>query len=119
MNRLGSKKHSRIAICSFAFALAVYLAPSPATAAPQINNVSLRGLTIGQPTTIVIDGADLLPNPQLVFPLKLAAQKVKPGATPARVEIEVTLDARATPGIYWLRLGSGRGISNPVAIGVD
>ena len=112
MIRLGSK-----VVC--VIALLAWLASSPAAAAPQINNISLRGLTIGQPTTIVIDGADLLPDPHLVVPLKLAGQKVKPGATSARVEIEVTLDASATPGIYWLRIGSGKGISNPVAMGVD
>src|SRR5688500_5255330 len=85
---------------------------SAASAAPTINSVSLRGLTIGQSTTIVIDGSDLLPDPRLVLPVKIAAQTVKPNATANRVEIDVTIDGSVTPGIYSLRVASGKGISS-------
>lgn len=88
-------------------------------AAPTISNVSLRGMTIGQPTTIVIDGNDLLPDPVLVLPVKTASQTVKPGATANHVEIDLTIDAGAAPGIYLLRVASGKGISSPLAVGID
>ncbi|MCE9525666.1 MAG: hypothetical protein K8R36_06390 [Planctomycetales bacterium] len=95
------------------------LAATPLFGAPAIINVSIRGLTIGQPTTIVIDGADLLPDPQLVLPVKIASQTVKPNATASHVELDVTLDPSAAPGIYLLRIASGKGISTPLAIGID
>ena len=92
---------------------------TPLLAAPTVSNISVRGLTIGQNTTVVIDGADLLPDPQLVLPVKIGAQTVKPNATANHVEIDVTLDASAAPGIYLLRVASGKGISSPLAVGVD
>lgn len=89
-----------------------------AVAAPVIRNISLRGLQLGAPTTIVIDGEDLTPDPAIVLPLAIAAQTVK-SATPTRVEIDVTVAADAVPGLYNLRLASGRGISPPIVVSVD
>jgi hypothetical protein len=109
---------SRLCFAFLALACAG-LASQQLEAAPTISNISLRGLTIGQPTTLVIDGTDLLPEPQLVLPVKVAAQSVKPGATASHLEIDVTLDPSVAPGIYLLRLASGKGISSPIAIGVD
>ena len=103
---------------AFAFLVFVLLA-SHAVAAPTIGNVSLRGLSIGQPTTIVIEGSDLLPDPKLILPVKIASQTLKPNATANRVEIDVTVDAEVTPGIYSLRLASGKGISSAIAVGID
>ena len=90
-----------------------------AVAAPTISNISLRGLQIGGITTIVIEGSDLLPDPRLMLPVPIAAQSVKSDSTAERVEIEVSLDGSVEPGIYPLRLASGRGISPPVAVGLD
>ncbi|MFN0021510.1 MAG: hypothetical protein ACKVP0_24935 [Pirellulaceae bacterium] len=103
----------------FFVAAIVCLAATPLFGAPTITNLSVRGLNIGQPTTIVIDGADLLPDPLLVLPVKIAAQSVKPNATANHVELDVTLDASAAPGIYLLRIASGKGISSPLAVGID
>jgi hypothetical protein len=108
--------HCRI---RFFVAAIVCIVATPLFGAPTITNVSVRGLTIGQPTTIVIDGADLLPDPLLVLPVKIASQTVKPNATANHVELDVTLDASAAPGIYLLRIASGKGISSPLAIGID
>ncbi len=113
---------TRHALCFsslFTLAAAVVCLETPLFAAPTITNVSVRGLTIGQPTTVVIDGSDLLPDPLLVLPVKIAAQTVKPNGTANHVEIDVTLDASAAPGIYLLRVASGKGISGPIAVGVD
>lgn len=110
----------RIPVCLLPVCAALAcLAASPLLAAPTISNISVRGLTIGQPVSVVIDGTDLLPEPQLMLPIKIAAQAVKPGATATHVEIDVTLDASVSPGIYLLRLASVKGISSPIAIGVD
>ena len=90
-----------------------------ASAAPRVTQLSMHGLQIGQPTTIVISGADLLDAPTILLPVKIASQTIKPGATAARVEIEITIDAEAQPGIYPLRLASSKGVSAPVLVGVD
>ena len=88
-------------------------------AAPTINSVSPRGLQIGATTTLVIEGADLLPDPKIVLPVPIARQEIKQPATANRLEIEVALDAAVTPGIYQLRVAGGHGISNGLVIGVD
>jgi hypothetical protein len=90
-----------------------------ATAAPQISNLSLRGLQTGATTRLTIDGTDLLPNPRIVLPVPLTAQMVKAGATANRIEIEVTLPAQVPPGMYQLRVANPKGISNAVLIGID
>src|SRR5688572_14226414 len=77
----------------------------PSFAAPTINNVSPRGLQLGAKTTLVIDGAELGPNMRLLG-VPVAEQTVKPGATAERVEVEVTLQPTAPPGMYALRVGS-------------
>ncbi|MEX2176465.1 MAG: hypothetical protein WD872_19025 [Pirellulaceae bacterium] len=90
-----------------------------AGAAPNIANVSPRGLTIGKPTVLVITGTDLTPNTRLLLPATIASQTIKSEAQPDRLEIEVTLDPAVPPGLYPLRLAGGKGISGPVMIGVD
>lgn len=90
-----------------------------AAAAPTITNIAPRGLQIGQPTTLVITGTDLPGDLSVLIAAKIAAQTVKPGAKADRVEIEVTLDAAAAPGLYPLRVAGASGVSNPVVIGVD
>ena len=92
---------------------------APASAAPEIRNVNIRGLQIGATTTLTIDGTDLLPNPQIVMSLPIAAQTVQPNATATRVTIAVTLDKSVQPGMYNLWLGNANGISGKVVIAVD
>lgn len=87
--------------------------------APTISNISLRGLQIGGSTTVVIDGSDLLPNPELLTSFPISAQTVKPDAKPNRIEIEVQIPPQASPGIYQLRVANGKGASNAIAIGID
>lgn len=100
-------------------AVGVLAIPVGAAAAPSISNVSLRGLRIGETTTVVIDGAELSQDTQVILDAPLARQEVKPGATDKRVEIELTLDGQARAGLYALRVANARGISNPVGVGVD
>ncbi|MCI0359660.1 MAG: hypothetical protein L0211_14380 [Planctomycetaceae bacterium] len=91
----------------------------PAFAAPTIANLSPRGLRIGQPTTLVITGSDLSPDSRLLLPAKIASQAIKGEAKADRLEIEVTLDAAAQPGLIPLRVANAHGISAPIVIGVD
>ena len=106
--------------CAWGFVLAIGLAAArSATAAPRIDNVSLRGLQAGGVTTLVIDGSELLPDPRILFSAPVAKQTIKDGATPARLEVEIALDGQTPSGIYLLRVASASGISEAVALGVD
>ncbi len=90
-----------------------------AQAAPLVKSLNVRGLQIGGTTTLVFDGAELLPDPRVVMAAPIAAQQVLPGATATRVEIAVTLDAAAQPGLYNLYLANEAGLSAKTLIAVD
>src|SRR5262249_14304401 len=79
----------------------VLLAGANAAAAPQITNVSPRGLQSGSTTTLTIDGADLLPNPRILTAAPISGQSIKAGATSNRIQIDVALPY-VPPGIYKL-----------------
>ena len=92
---------------------------SSAVGAPAISNLSLRGLSAGSAVTLAIDGSELTADSKVVLPVPIASQTVKPGAKANRVEIEITVDAAAAPGIHLLRVATKNGISNSLAIGID
>lgn len=89
-----------------------------ATAAPSIQNVSPRGLQVGQPTLLTITGGDLGEGTQVKLDAPLAGQVVKQAAG-NQLQVEVTVAKEASGGIYALRVTNDRGISNVLAIGVD
>ena len=99
--------------------VAVVSLATTALAAPQITNISPRGLQVGQPTTVVITGSDLAAQPRLLLPTEIAQQTVKGEAKPDRVEIEVTIAESAAPGLVPLRLATATGISPAVIVGID
>jgi hypothetical protein len=102
-----------------AVALAMTWAAAPSIAGePAIRNVNVRGLQIGGPTTLVVDGDDLGSAPKLLlaFPAK---QELKTGGTDKQATFEVTAEAGAIPGYYQLRVVTDGGVSLPVVIGVD
>ena len=84
-------------------ALCLAIAAQGAWAAPQINNVNLRGIRTDGTTTLVIDGAGLSHDTRLVLGAAIDAQSVKPGATDKRIEVELTLSKKFQPGFYLLR----------------
>ncbi len=88
-------------------------------APPAINQILPRGLQIAATTTVALDGTDLSPATQIVLPIPITRQTVRPGATPQHVEIDVTLAGGVAAGIYDLRVATPGGISNAVAIGID
>lgn len=103
-------------------ASAAALVAIPALSAPQIGNLSIRGLQLGGATTIVVEGTELLPEPKLLVGSQPIPFKLRDGAQPNRIELDVTLDAAQFSGLggrQLLRLGSASGISNAVPIGID
>jgi hypothetical protein len=99
--------------------LIFWLLGSAAVAAPRIDKLSLRGLQAGGITTLVIEGGDLLSEPQIFLSAPHAKHTIKDGATAARLEVEFVIDGECESGIYLLRVGSASGISEPVALGID
>lgn len=88
-------------------------------AAPSVRNIDVRGLQIGGTATLIIDGVDLLPNPRLLTSAPISAQSVRPNATTNRVEIDVTLDGSALPGLCNLYLAHDGGVSERIVVAVD
>ena len=79
------------------------------SAPPAVTSVDLRGLQIGKPTTLVITGTDLLPNPRLLTTARIARQTLKDGAKPNRIALEIELAPGSQPGLenWWLVTDSG------------
>ncbi|HVC96927.1 MAG TPA: hypothetical protein VND64_24825 [Pirellulales bacterium] len=90
-----------------------------AAAPPTIGNLSPSGLQAGGTTTLTITGADLSPDARILLAVPIAGQVVKEPSAPNQVQIDVTLDAAAPPGVYQLRVSTAQGISAPVAVAVD
>ena len=105
--------------CASLLAVAVVALARQAHAAPQIKNISLRGLQVGAVNTLVIEGDELSPSPRILLTAPVARQVIKDGATANRLEIELALDSQIQSGIYLLRVASASGISPAVALAVD
>ena len=77
MMRFDSARQSRRVAFSYclAFVFIVWLSAT-ASAAPQITNISLRGLRSAATTTLTIDGADLLPEPKILLAIPISAQSL-------------------------------------------
>ena len=85
-------------LCGIGAALCGALISAVACGAPPtISQVSLRGLRIGGTTTLAIDGSALMPGAELVLPVPIAHQTVRPGSGPQHVEFDVTVDGIAMP----------------------
>lgn len=100
------------------FAVVSLLAMHAAWAEPNLTGATPRGLQIGGTTRLVLTGSDLPADPTLLLGVPIARQQVR--ATAAnRLEVEVTLDEAAPPGIYALRVAGRNGVSAPLLVGVD
>ena len=119
MNRTSRCNSWHLSVVAAALTLLGLVPPMAPAAAPQITNITLRGLQTGAVTTLVIEGSDLLPNPRLLLAVPIASQVLKGTATAGRIDIEVTLAPSISSGIYPLRLANKNGISNAVLIGID
>jgi hypothetical protein len=103
---------------SFVFALAASWV-AILSAAPIVQDVSLRGLRVGQRNLITLSGQQLGPETVCLLPIRDAVIEIQPGRTDSQFEVAVTLPATVAPNIYALRVASQHGISAPVALGVD
>ena len=105
------------------FVLALGLLTGIAAAAharpPEIRNIDLRGLQIGAPTPLTIDGLDLLPAPRLFLNEKPVDIALDPRSTPTRAILTITLPDTTPAGIGTLRLATGDGFSNGIPVGLD
>jgi len=93
--------------------------PITLSAAPNISKLSVHGLQLGQPVEITVDGQELLPEPRVVLPVPILEQRVLEGGRSNRIVVRITVSSAVSPGIYQLRIANAKGISNPVAIGID
>ena len=91
----------------------------PAPALPEVASTSLFGLQSGQTTTLVIRGANLLPDPVVLLPFPLEKQVLRPSASPGQIEVELTLAPSVSAGTYALRVQTPHGVSGAVPIAVD
>jgi anti-sigma regulatory factor (Ser/Thr protein kinase) len=91
----------------------------PVSAAPEIATISLNGLTRGHATVLAISGTNLLPEPLLVSSAPIEKLTLRPGATPERIEIEVSVPATAPAGHFPLRIQTPHGISNALVGGIQ
>ncbi len=91
----------------------------PVSAGPEIASLSLNGLTRGQATVLALSGTNLLPDPVLVPVAAFEKQVLRPGATPERIEFEVTVPAAAPARHLPLRVRTPAGISGALPVAVD
>jgi hypothetical protein len=99
--------------------IAADTAAPPATTAPEIRDLSLRGLQAGQTTLLTVTGSHLQPAPQLVLPLPTERITLRPGGSSERVEFEVAVPLTAAVGHYPVRIRTPYGISGALTIAVD
>ncbi|PQO26977.1 hypothetical protein [Blastopirellula marina] len=92
---------------------------SSLSAAPRIDNASLRGLTIGKTTHLSLTGQQLAPNPVIKLDFPVGAVRVLPQSNAKTMELEIDLPADARPQHGHLRIATDTGISNPITLGID
>lgn len=86
---------------------------------PVIASLSQPGLPAGQLTALVVNGADLGPQPAVVFPVPGVTFEVAEGSTPTRLALNVTVPVDTPCGLYPLWIRSDSGISKSVAVAID
>lgn len=87
---------------------------------PEIRSLNVRGLQIGQPTVVTIDGVDLLPTPKLWLNAHaIDATLDEKQSNANRVVLTVTLSGDVTPGLAQLRLATADGLSNSMTVALD
>jgi hypothetical protein len=91
---------------------------SVARKVPVISSLSQPGLQTGHTTRLVINGADLSPDPSVLSPFPELRFDVVEGSTPNRLVVDVMIPAESVPGIYplWVKSKEGTSKSFPLAI---
>lgn len=103
------------------FALLALLGSSTSQAAdpPSVTGVSLRGLTIGATTPLIITGKQLGPDARIVHPWPSDAAEFVVKAFGDKLEIEARLSDAIPAGVWPLRVASRHGLSDPFLMATD
>ena len=88
-------------------------------AAPVVSDLDVRALQTGTVTTLTFKGTGLLPNPRLLSTAPIRSQKVREGASAAKVSIDVEVDENAVPGLENWWLVTDDGVSARALLAVD
>ncbi len=86
---------------------------------PKVSSVDIHGWQIGKPTTLIISGTDLLPNPRVLTGIQIAKQTLKDGGKPNRIILEIEPAKGVQPGLYNWWLVTDQGVSTRQVIAVD
>lgn len=87
---------------------------------PEVRTINLRGLQIGQATTLTIDGTDLLPAPKVWLNDRALDPIVdEKQSNPNRVVLSLTLPNETPSSFALLRLATVEGVSNGTVIAID
>lgn len=91
----------------------------PQAAAPAVSLLSTNGLQLGTTTSLIIQGANLQPNPTVSLPVPGSKLTIGPNSNATQVEVQVVLPAEAPVGHYAVRVQTPNGVSNALPIAVD
>ncbi len=88
-------------------------------APPVVTSLDVRALQTGTVTTVTFSGSDLLPNPRVLSTARIRSQKVREGAKPNRVSIDIELEDDSVPGFENGWLVTDAGVSARAVLAVD
>ncbi len=106
----------RATFLSWAFCLSTL---GVAAAAPQLDDVSLRGLQIGQTTRLTLRGKELGPDPVVKLDFPTEAVRILDGSEAQKLELEIVLPDDVTPRQGSLRVVTPQGVSNRLIVSID
>ena len=86
---------------------------------PVISNLSQSGLQTGHTTRLVINGADLGPDPSILFPFPELKFDVVEGSDANHLVVDVMIPAETVPGIYPIWVKSKSGMSKSASLAID
>jgi len=91
----------------------------PAAAkSPVITSLSQPAVTIGQPTSLIITGSELGPEPKLFFPVAGIGAEVT-ASEPGKLTVQILAPTQTVPGLYPIWVATANGISRPLPLIFD
>jgi hypothetical protein len=107
----------RCRVVGLALAFGLSAAPSVLAAPPQIKDITPSGIRRGEPSDVVVSGANLAGNPRLIAPFTCRSEPGK-GGEASNWKVKLTVDPDAAVGVYPVRIQTDDGISNPFLLAV-
>ena len=107
----------RVPVCIAGLAF-VGLSLSLSAVPPVVTALDIRGVQTGKVTTLTFSGTDLLPNPRLLSTARIRSQRVRDGAKPERVSIDVEVEEDSVPGVenWWLVTDGGVSVRSTLTV---